>query len=165
MADPPAASDERQRHYSHATFSAKNQDILNDVSSHCKLARSVLKIASFEFANLQCFNSTFMNFQIARLDLNAKCQIAVFTQSSLRGLFCDKQNIVHLVAFIYMLTSSEDTSKNWENVPFKTSTSFCSPWRTSQSLTKASFFPINSSIFRKHVCQQCPGIDPGYANA
>ena len=39
----------------------KNQDILNDDTSHFKLARSVLKIASFEFANLQYFNSTFMN--------------------------------------------------------------------------------------------------------
>jgi len=26
-------------------------------------------------------------------------------------LFCDKQNIVHLVAYIYMLTSNEEMSK------------------------------------------------------
>jgi len=26
-------------------------------------------------------------------------------------LFCDKQNIVHLVAYIYMLTSNEEISK------------------------------------------------------
>ena len=39
----------------------KNQDILNDDASHFKLARSVFKIASFEFANLQYFNPTFMN--------------------------------------------------------------------------------------------------------
>ena len=36
--------------------------------------------------------------------------------------------------------------------PLKTSAGFSSPWRTSQPLTKASSFPINSSIFRKHVC-------------
>ena len=41
----------------------KNQDILND-ASHFNLARSVLKIASFEFANLQNFNSTFMNLKL-----------------------------------------------------------------------------------------------------
>ena len=60
----------------------KNKDILNDAASHFKLARSVLKIASFEFANLQCFNSTFMNLKIVRLVLNVKCEIvvhAVFT--------------------------------------------------------------------------------------
>ena len=53
----------------------KNQDILNDDESHvklAKLARFVLKIASFEFANLLYFNSTFMNLKIARLVLNAK---------------------------------------------------------------------------------------------
>ena len=55
----------------------KNQDILNDDESHvklAKLARFVLKIASFEFANLLYFNSTFMNLKIARLVLNAKCK-------------------------------------------------------------------------------------------
>ena len=61
----------------------KNEDILyNDDASNFKLARSVLKIASFEFANLQCFNSTFMNLKIVRLVLNVKCEIvchAVFT--------------------------------------------------------------------------------------
>jgi len=46
---------------------------------HFKLARSVLKIASFEFANFKYFNSTFMNLKNARLVLNAKCKIAVFT--------------------------------------------------------------------------------------
>ena len=63
----------------------KNQDILNDDESHsklAKLARFVLKIASFEFTNLLYFNSTFMNFKIARLVLNAKCEVVVFTQSS-----------------------------------------------------------------------------------
>jgi len=53
----------------------KNQDILNDDALHFKLARSVLKIASFEFANLKYFNSTFMNLKNARLVLNAKCEI------------------------------------------------------------------------------------------
>ena len=56
---------------------AKNQDILNDDALHFKLARSVWKIASFEFANLQYFNSTFMNLKIVRLVLNAKCQIVI----------------------------------------------------------------------------------------
>ena len=64
--------------------SVKNQDILNDLSSHFTLARSVLKIASFEFANLLYFNSTFMNLKIARLVLNAKCEVVGFTQSSLQ---------------------------------------------------------------------------------
>ena len=74
---PPAASDDRCL-FSQATFSAKNQDILNDDALHFKLARSVLKIASFEFANLKYFNSTFMNLKNARLVLNAKCKIVVF---------------------------------------------------------------------------------------
>ena len=51
-----------------------------------------------------------MNLKIARLVLNSKCEITVFTRSSRQGLFCDKQNIVHLVAYIYMLTSSEEIS-------------------------------------------------------
>ena len=45
----------------------KNEDILKDDASHFRLARSVLKIVSFEFANLQYFNSTFMNLKIVRL--------------------------------------------------------------------------------------------------
>jgi len=75
---PPAASDDR-RLFSQATLSMKNQDILNDDALHCKLARSVLRIASFEFANLKYFNSTFMNLKNARLVLYAKCEIVVFT--------------------------------------------------------------------------------------
>ena len=74
---PPAASDDR-RLFSQATLSMKNQDILNDDALHFKLARSVLRIASFEFANLKYFNSTFMNLKNARLVLNAKCKIVVF---------------------------------------------------------------------------------------
>jgi len=75
---PPAASDDRCL-FSKATFSVKNQDILNDDALHFKLARSVLKIASFEFANLKYFNSTFMNLNNARLVLNAKCKTVMFT--------------------------------------------------------------------------------------
>ena len=75
---PPAASDDRHL-YSQATLSVKNQDILNDDALHFKLARSVFKIASFEFANLKYFNSTSMNLKNARLVLNAKCKIVVFT--------------------------------------------------------------------------------------
>ena len=75
---PPAASDDRCL-FSQATFSVKNQDILNDDALYFKLARSVLKIVSFELANLKYFNSTFMNLKNARLVLNAKCKIAVFT--------------------------------------------------------------------------------------
>ena len=47
-------------------IAVKNQDILNDDASHFNLAGSVLKIASFEFANLQYFNSTFMNLKIVK---------------------------------------------------------------------------------------------------
>ena len=79
MADvPPSASDDKRLH-SQATFSVKNRDILNDDALHFKFARSVLKIASFEFANFKYFNSTFMNLKNARLVLNAKCEIVVFT--------------------------------------------------------------------------------------
>ena len=81
-APPPGSSPSNRSLYSQATLSVKNQDILNDLSSHFTLARSVLKIASFEFANLLYFNSTFMNLKIARLVLNAKCEVVVFTQSS-----------------------------------------------------------------------------------
>ena len=84
----------------------KNQDIFNDDASHFKLARCVLKIASFEFADLQYFNSTFMNLKIIRLVLNAKCGIVV------RAVYVsDKHNIVHLFGYIYMLTSNEEISK------------------------------------------------------
>ena len=73
---PPAASDDRCL-FSQATFSVKNQDILNDDALHFKLARSVLKIASFEFANLKYFNSTFVNLKNARLVLNAKFTLSL----------------------------------------------------------------------------------------
>ena len=90
----------------------KNEDILYDDASHFQLARSVLKIPSFEFANLQYFNSTFMIFKIVRLVLNGKCESvvhAVFT--SVIVLAGDKQDIVHLIAYIYMLTSNEEIFK------------------------------------------------------
>ena len=105
-----------------------------------------------------------MNLKIARLVLNAKFKIVVFTQCSRQWLLCDKQNIVHLVVYIYMLTSNEEISKI-EKTPSKTSTGFSSPWWTSQSLTKASSFPINLSIVRKLKCVKCPGVAPGYPNA
>ena len=75
---PPAVSDDRCL-FSQATFYVRNQDILNDDAFNFKLARSFLKIASFEFANLKYFESTFMNLKNARLVLNAKCKIVVFT--------------------------------------------------------------------------------------
>ena len=53
-----------------------------------------------------------MNLKIARLLLNAKCEIVVFTQCSRQWLLnYDNQNIVHLVAYIYMLISNEEISK------------------------------------------------------
>ena len=76
------SSSAHQSLYSQATLSVKNQDILSDLSLHFTLARSFLKIASFEFANLLYFKSAFMNLKIARLALNAKCEVVVFTQSS-----------------------------------------------------------------------------------
>ena len=56
----PATRDNMHQ-YSQATFPAKSQDILNVDALHFKLARSVSKIASFEFATLKYFKSTFMN--------------------------------------------------------------------------------------------------------
>ena len=79
----------------------KNQDILSDDESHFKLAkfaRFVLKIASFEFANLLYFNSTFMNLKIARLVLNAKCEVVCLRSLHVSDCFVI---LVHLVAFIY----------------------------------------------------------------
>ena len=52
-----------------------------------------------------------MNLKIARLVLNAKGKVVVSTQCSRQWLLCDKQNIVHLVAYIHMLTSNEEISK------------------------------------------------------
>ena len=53
-----------------------------------------------------------MNLKTAWLLLNAKCEIAVFTQCSCQRLLnFDNQNIVHLVAYIYMLISNEEISK------------------------------------------------------
>ena len=51
-----------------------------------------------------------MNLKIAWLLLNAKCEIVVFTQCSSVIVFYN-QNIVHLVAYIYMLISNEEISK------------------------------------------------------
>ena len=52
------------------------------IFEYFKLARAVLKIGSFEFINLQYFNSTFMNLKIARLVLNAKGKIVMSMQCS-----------------------------------------------------------------------------------
>ena len=88
-------------------------DILNDDTSHFKLARSVSKIASYEFANRQYFNSTLMNLEIVRLVLNEKCELRNSRSSSVHVSDCfdsdktDKQNILYLVACIYMLKSNE----------------------------------------------------------
>ena len=77
----------------------------------------MLKIASFEFANLQYFdyfNSTFMNVKIVRLVLNAKCEIvvhAVFASVIVLTVINNLENIVHLVAYIYMFTSNAEISK------------------------------------------------------
>jgi len=57
----------------------KNGVIVNDDALHFKLSRSVWNIASFEFANLKYCNSNFMNLKKARLVLNAKCEIVMFT--------------------------------------------------------------------------------------
>ena len=80
-----------------------------------KLARPVLKSASFEFASLKCFKGnyrlTFVNLKNARLLLNAKCKIVVFTLIVSNLSICDKQNRVQAVAFIYVLTSNEEISK------------------------------------------------------
>jgi len=45
VADLPLAASDNRCLFSQATFSVKNQDILNDDALHFKLARSVLKIA------------------------------------------------------------------------------------------------------------------------
>ena len=60
-----------------------NISCIKDIGfEYLKLARSVLKIGSFEFINLQYVNSTFMNLKIVRLALNAKDKIVVSTQCS-----------------------------------------------------------------------------------
>ena len=72
---PPTACDD-MRLYSQATFSVKNRrDILNDDALHFKLARCVLKIASFEFVNSTSINFTCKNARSARLALNTKCEM------------------------------------------------------------------------------------------
>ena len=103
----------------------KNQHILNDDASHFKLVRSVLKIASFKFVNPQYFNSFFMNLKIARLVLNVKCVIVLFTQCSRQRLFCDEQNIVHLLLLFICLQVMKKYLK-YRNHTFK-STGFSIP--------------------------------------
>lgn len=116
---PPAASDYRRLYLQDIkVFFVKNHDSLRDHdASHSKLARSVLKIAPFEFANLKYFKVhswlTFKNLKNARLVLNA-CEmlntaVVVFTLIVSDLSICDKQNVVQVVAFsIYMLTSNEE---------------------------------------------------------
>ena len=74
----------------------------------------MLKIASFDFANLQYFNSTFLNLKIVRA-ASLECEMRNSCSRSVHVSDCfdrsDKQNIVHLVAYIYMLTSNEEISK------------------------------------------------------
>ena len=53
-----------------------------------------------------------MNLKIARLVLNAKCKIVVFTLSiHVSDFFCGKLNVVHLVACTCMLESNEKICK------------------------------------------------------
>ena len=80
-----------------------------DDASRFKLARSVLKIASHQFANLQYFNSTFMNLKIVRLVLNGKCEIVHSVHVS-DCFDSDKQNIVHLI-FICLKVLNEEISE------------------------------------------------------
>ena len=74
-----AASDDRRQYFHRAMFSVKNHNILNVDALYFKLARSVMKIGSFEFANLKYFQVhsrlTCMNLKSAGLVWNAKCQI------------------------------------------------------------------------------------------
>ena len=73
------------RLYSQAAFyvsSVKNQDILNDDALHFKLARSVLKIASFELASLD-----FVNLKMLA---SFECEMRN-SRVHVSGLFCDKQ--------------------------------------------------------------------------
>ena len=51
-----------------------------------------------------------MNLKNARLVLNAKCEIVVFTLIVSDLSICEKQNIVQVVAFIYVATSNEEIS-------------------------------------------------------
>ena len=129
-----------------------------------KLARSVLKIRSFEFINLQYFNSTFKNLKIARLVLNAKCKIVVFTQCSCQWLLRDKQNIVHLVSYIYMLPSNEEISKIEKTYLEKHRQVFLVPDGQASLWQR----PRPSRLF--YICLsktrvKCSGGAPGYANA
>ena len=74
----------------------------------------MLKTPSFEFANLQYFNSTFMKLKIVRLVLNAKCEIvvhAVFTSVIVLAVINKIYIVVHLVAYISRLSSNEEISK------------------------------------------------------
>ena len=52
-----------------------------------------------------------MNLKNVRPVINAKCEIVVFTLIVSDLVICDKQNIVQVVAFIYVLTSNEEISK------------------------------------------------------
>ena len=72
-----------------------------------------------------------MNLKIAWLLLNAKYEMSC-SCSVRQWLSCDNQNFV---AYIYILISNEEISKIEKTYLYWTSTSFCSPWRTSQSLT------------------------------
>ena len=64
-------------------------------------------------------------------------------------MLCDKQNIVHLVAYIYILTSNEEISKIEKTL-----------------FDKRLVFPdeLMHGTFQ-NTCVECPGIAPGYANA
>ena len=51
-----------------------------------------------------------MNLKNARIVLNVKCKIVVFTLFVSDLSICDKQNIVQVVAFIYILASNKEIS-------------------------------------------------------
>ena len=70
-------------------FCEKKVRLIHGRLRYFKLAKTVLKMGSFEFINLQYVDSTFMNINIARLVLNAKCKIVLLTQCSCQSLLCD----------------------------------------------------------------------------
>ena len=120
--------------------------------------RILTKDPSWRSHHLNSQTFSVKTLKIAWLNLNAICEIVVFTQCSRWWLFCDNQNIVHLVAYTYF------SYKQWRNIKESISLKyrqvFLVPDRQVSPRQRLHRHPSF-----ENTCVKCPGISPGYANA
>lgn len=146
-----------------AMLAVKNHNILNGDALHFKLARSVMKIESFQFANLKHFQVhsrlIFMNLKSAWLVWNTKCQIRL--QSCSRWLYPISRYVIKFSSsccFLYFYAyKNEEISKIEKTFLRK----HPQGWLVSDGLTNLQQTSrwIPPWHFRKHLVSNAQGLE------